>query len=102
MIIMLGGPHVEKALWYSVGDLLAFSGWTEALTEADVATSGTADFFLKASHITRTRHTHQVTALALSKLQQNTFDSSDSKDFGTWCLKMIFIIGISFSRQKCK
>ena len=61
MIIMLGGPHVEKALWYSVGDL-AFSGWTEALTEADVATSGTADSFLKASHITRTRHAHQVTA----------------------------------------
>ena len=46
MIIMLGGPHVEKTLWYSVGDLLAFSGWTEALTEAYVATSGTADSFL--------------------------------------------------------
>ena len=54
MIIMLGGLHVEKVLWYSVGDLLAFSGSTEALTKADVATSGTADSFLKASHITRT------------------------------------------------
>ena len=63
MIIMLGGLHVEKALWYSVGDLLAFSGWTEALTEADVATSGTAESFLKASHITSTRHAYQVTAL---------------------------------------
>ena len=89
MIIMLGGLHVEKALWYSVGDLLAFSGWTEALTEADVATSGTAESFLKASHITRARHAHQVTALALSKLQQDAFALSDSKDFEAWRLKMI-------------
>ena len=88
MIIMLGGLHVEKALWYSVGDLLAFSGWTEALTEADVATSGTAESFLKASHITRTRHAHRVTALALSKLQQDPFALSDSKDFEAWHLKM--------------
>ena len=65
---MLGGPHVEKALWCSVGDLLAFSGWTEALTEGDVATSGTADSFLKESHITYAGHDHQVTALAFSKL----------------------------------
>ena len=34
MTIMLGGLHVEKALWYSVDDLLALSGWTEALIEA--------------------------------------------------------------------
>ena len=79
MIVMLGGLHVEKAFWYSVSDLLAFSGWTEALTEADVATCGTADSFLKVSHITRTRHAHQMTALVLSKLQQDAFDSSDSK-----------------------
>ena len=89
MTIMLGGLHVENALCYSVGDLLAFSGWTEALTDADVATSGTADSFLKASHITRTRHAHQVTALALSKLQQNAFASSHSKDFEACRLKMI-------------
>ena len=89
MIIMLGDLHVEKVLWYSVGDLLAFSGSTEALTKADVATSGTADSFLKASHITRTGHVHQVTALALSKLQQDAFDSFDSKDFEAWSLNMI-------------
>ena len=89
MIIMLGGLHVEKALWYSAGDLPAFSGWTEALPEADVATSGAAESFLKLSHITRTRHAHQVTALALSKLQQDVFALSDNKDFEAWRLKMI-------------
>ena len=52
MIFMLGGLHVVKALLYSGGDLLAFSGWNEALTEADFATSSTAHSVLKASHIT--------------------------------------------------
>ena len=89
MIIMLRGLHVEKVLWYSVGNLLAFSRSTEALIKADVATCGTADSFLKASHITRTKHAHQVTALALSKLQQDAFDSFHSKDVEAWSLKMI-------------
>ena len=59
--IMLGGLHTAKALWNSMGDLLASSGWTEALIEALVATSGTVDSFLKAAHITRTRQAHQIT-----------------------------------------
>jgi hypothetical protein len=52
---MLGGLHIEMALWSVLGDLLDGSGWTVALTEADVASSGVADSFLKASHLTRTR-----------------------------------------------
>jgi len=36
-----------------------------------------ADSFLKASHLTRTRHAHQVSVLALSKLQQIAFLRSD-------------------------
>ena len=54
-IVMLGGLHIEMALWTTLGDLLDSSGWTAALTEADVASSGVADSFLKASHLTRTR-----------------------------------------------
>ena len=61
MTIMLRGLQTEKALWNSMGDLLASSGWTEALIEASVATSGTVDSFLKAAHITRTRRAHQIT-----------------------------------------
>ncbi len=56
-----------------LGDYLADSGWTEALLEAGIATSGTADSFLKASHLTRTRHAHQVSISALTKLQHQTF-----------------------------
>ena len=55
-IAMMGGLHVEMALWTVVGDLLDGSGSTTALTEADVASSGVADSFLKASHLTRTRY----------------------------------------------
>ncbi len=41
------------ALWNILGDLLESSGWTSALCEADVASSGVADLFLKASHLTK-------------------------------------------------
>lgn len=52
------------------------SGWTNVLSEAGIASSGTTDFFLKASHLTQTRHANQVTALALAKLQQDAFVST--------------------------
>ena len=38
--------------------------------------TGTADSFLKSSHLTRTRHAHQVSALALYEFQQQTFLAS--------------------------
>ena len=66
MIIMFGGLHLEKGLWTALGDLLASSGWTDALTDAAVAAISTADSLLKCTHITRTSHAHQLTALALS------------------------------------
>ena len=52
---MLGGLHLEMAFWNTLGDLLDGSGWTTALAEADIASSGVADSFLKASHLTKTR-----------------------------------------------
>ena len=61
-VIMLGGLHIRMALSNLCGDLLKCSGWTTALSDYDVASSGTADSFLKVCCLTRTRHTHQVTA----------------------------------------
>ncbi len=72
-VVMFGGLHAEMAIWNTFGDYLELSGWTTALTQAGIASSGTADSFLKAAHLTRTRHAHQVSALALSKLQQDAF-----------------------------
>ena len=72
-IAMLDGLHIEMAIWNTCGDYLEASGWTNALTQAGIASSGTADSFLKAAHLTRTRHAHQVSALALTKLQSDAF-----------------------------
>ena len=70
MVIMFGGLHLEMAMWNMMGNYLADSGWTVALSEAGIASSGTVESFLKVSHLTRTRHAHQITIAALSKLQR--------------------------------
>ena len=87
-MIMLGGLHTEMALWNTLGDVLEGSGWTAALTQADVASSGTADSYLKATHLTRTRHVHQVTLLTLHKLRKEAFmltdGSNDEESVKAW------------------
>ena len=59
-----------------LGDWLAGSGWTDALAQADVASSGTADSFLHATHVSKTRHAHQVTAATLYTLLQKAYEES--------------------------
>lgn len=54
-VIMFGGLHLEMALWNTLGDLLESSGWCAALTEAEVASPGIAESFVKATHLKRTR-----------------------------------------------
>ena len=62
-VLMFGGLHIEMAAFQSNGSLLKGSGWTSALTEARVASSSTAESFLLASSVTRTRQAHQITAV---------------------------------------
>ncbi len=94
-VIMFGGLHIELAALKSLENLLQSSGWTAALVAAGVATSGTADSFLKAGHITRTRRAHQVTACVLYQtleeahqeyVKSSEQDShSDTKSLEDWC-----------------
>ena len=42
--------------------------WTSTLVQVDIAGTGTADSFIKASHMMKTRHAHQVTAASLGVL----------------------------------
>ena len=56
-----------------LGDWLEDTGWVEALVQAKVASAGTADSFLKAFHITRTRHAHQVTASSMYILLNRSY-----------------------------
>ncbi|KAG1650406.1 hypothetical protein GQR58_028061 [Nymphon striatum] len=87
-VTMLGGLHIEMAFWRLYGDLLESSGWTTALSESSVASTGTGDSFLKVSHLTRTRHSHLNTALVLSKLRHDAFildnDKQDEESFKVW------------------
>ena len=73
-VVMFGGLHIEMAALKTISDLLEVSGLTGALVQAGVATSGTADLFLNASHITRTRRAHQVTASSLYLLLQRAYN----------------------------
>ena len=57
------------ALWKTLGDVLEGSGWTTALTEAEVASSGMVDSFLNVAHLAQTKHANHVTIIALQKLQ---------------------------------
>ena len=53
-VVMFGALHIKMAALKALGDLLEKSGWTGALIQASLATPGTLDSFLKASHVTRT------------------------------------------------
>ena len=62
--------YIEMATLATLGYLFDGSGWTNDLTQAGIATLGTADSFLKGAHVKRTRHAHQVTSSALSIMLQ--------------------------------
>lgn len=64
-VVLLGGLHIEMAVMKVLGDWLEDSGWVNALVQAQVASPGRADSFLKGSHVTRTCRVHQVTASCL-------------------------------------
>ena len=51
---------------------------------ADIASSGTADYFVRASHVTRTRHAHHVIVADLHiLLQQGYFEDCTPADAET-------------------
>ncbi|KAK0146492.1 hypothetical protein N1851_014183 [Merluccius polli] len=92
LVVMFGGLHIEMAALKMLGSWLQGSGWVEALVEADIASSGTADSFLKAAHVTRSRRAHQITAAALNILQHRAHDKycQTQRDgvplhFEAWC-----------------
>ena len=72
-MVMFDGLHIEMAALKALRDLLESSGWTGAHIQASLATHGTADSFLKASQVTRTRRAHQITACSLYLLQQKAY-----------------------------
>ncbi len=49
------------------------------VTQAGISSPGIVDSFLKDSHLKRTRHAHQVTAVTLAKLEAEAFAQIDSE-----------------------
>ena len=90
-VCLFGGLHIEIAALKTLGDLLDSSGWTGALVQAGIATAGTADSFLKAAHVTRTRRAHQVTASSLYLLLQEAFSqgANEWQDLEDWCTERV-------------
>ena len=96
-VIMFGGLHIEMAFLKVIGDWLDESGWTAALVEANVATPGTAESFIKATSVTRSRRAHQVTASSLYVLLQKAYakyseglnDGDDLLLFDDWCAQQV-------------
>ena len=86
-VIMFGGLHIEMVALKSLGTLLKDSGWTSAIVEAGLASSGTADSFLTASSVTKTRQAHQITACTLYKLMRGAYENYCSEDSSTLTLK---------------
>ena len=72
-VVMLGGLHIEMAAFKMLGKWVSGSGWAEVICNAGVATQGVAESFLTASHITRTRRAHQVTAASLFVLMRTAY-----------------------------
>ena len=77
---MFGELHIEMA---ALGTLLEDSGWNSAIVEAGLASSGTAESFLTASSVTKTRQAHQITACTLYKLIRGAYEDYCSEDSST-------------------
>uniref|UniRef100_UPI00358F200E folylpolyglutamate synthase, mitochondrial-like isoform X2 n=1 Tax=Myxine glutinosa TaxID=7769 RepID=UPI00358F200E len=86
----LDGAHTKESLQdISTTSFALQHNWPERCTEspfsptgfadfadlqAEIATPGTADSFLRAAHVTRTRRAHQITAAALHVLQHRAYE----------------------------
>ena len=55
-VVMFGGLHIEIAFLKVIGRWLEGSGWTTALVDANVATPGTAESFIKAASVRARLH----------------------------------------------
>ncbi|KAK3753824.1 hypothetical protein QZH41_005372 [Actinostola sp. cb2023] len=95
---MFGGLHIEMAFLKAIGGWLEDSGWVAAIVDANVASSGTAESFIKATSVTRSRRAHQVTASSLYILLNKAYSmyiegvDDDALLFDDWCHKQAIAV----------
>lgn len=88
-VLVFAGMHIEMTALKCIGSWLDGSEWNECISDAKIASSGTAHSFLQASSIKKTRYAHQITAAVLHILKKNAYlkdcESSQNKpEFGDW------------------
>lgn len=96
-VVMFGGLHIEMAFLKVIGGWLQGSGWTTVLADANVATPGTTESFVKAGSVTRSRQAHQVTACSLfillqkayTKYKEGVANKDDIMSFASWCAQQV-------------
>ena len=89
-VIMMGALHIEMATLSTLGDWLADRGWTVALSNANVSTTGNQSL-VSGHDVARTKYCHQVTACALHQLMYGSFETGhrgDDISFDTWRSEM--------------
>lgn len=81
-VVMMGGLHIEMCALNMLGDWVEGSGWVEALILGNITSSGIADSCLKVTHVTRTRHVHQVFVASLNILLHKAYENylTESQD----------------------
>ena len=92
-VALLGPLHIEQVCYKTLGSFLDSSGWTEILSSASIETAGlTAESFLSASHIVKTRYAHQVTAASLYIHLSESYNTYTQEEimgpimnFDMWC-----------------
>ena len=75
LVLMLDAIDIEIVLLSCLGDWLQDSGWTTALLNAGVTSSGN-DSLLSGHEVGKTKYVHQVTALTLHQLMKDALEQS--------------------------
>ena len=72
-MLVLGGLHIEKLIYEVLEDYFEGSGWSTAICNGGVASSGESQTYTGVHLITRSRYFHQVSALALHVLLEKAY-----------------------------
>ena len=80
LVLILYAIDIEIVLLSCLGDWLQDSGWTTALLNAGVTSSGN-DSLLSGHEVGKTKYVHQVTALTLHQLMKDAFEQSKKEGY---------------------
>jgi hypothetical protein len=72
-VVLMGGFHIIKTMFDTLGELLEATGWTTVFVESGITSSGVADGFLDCRHVKRTTAAHLVSFAAFHVLKEKAY-----------------------------